>query len=228
MEKVNLQISDEQKLERVKPFLIFNKDGSFTSDFLEWNEGNKLTDECKPLRWFHGTTKNFNFFHSSKIEEVGFHFGTSEQANDFVWVPDMIKVTDIVSDQKPKVIPVSVCMKNPLEMTEPKSWDFVDKTLEVGNHFDDDYPFITELTNALKGIEIEGKKYNNKKELRSCIIKRCKTNEDVRKFLIELGYDGITYMNTSGQSDRDKHSVIAFHPWQVRSFFTGEYIWKND
>ena len=40
MEKVNLQISDEQKLERVKPSWIFNNNGSYKKDFLEWNKGN--------------------------------------------------------------------------------------------------------------------------------------------------------------------------------------------
>jgi hypothetical protein len=235
-EPSHLEIHDSQKIDHIKPRWMYSdpKSDTFTEDFAQWNAGNKLVYEGKPLRWFHGTNDVFDFFQTEHILEVGFHFGSAPQAVGFNWTiwneyPNYNK-----SDQKdhvrPRTYTVVICLKNPLEIEEPATWDFKNKKLEVDNPIpgEGDYPFITTLTDALRETPF-GQQFKLKKELRSHILKRCKTNDDVRLFLIELGFDGITYLNISFRpDDQIHHSVIAFHPNQVRSFFDGSYIWKDE
>jgi len=77
-----------------------------TPEFKNWFKDSKVVDkEGKPLIVYHGTDKKFNEFSTEKIGDIGFHFGTKEQAEKF-------------TNEKGRVLPVYLNAKNILTVPD--------------------------------------------------------------------------------------------------------------
>jgi phospholipid N-methyltransferase len=88
-----------------------------SKEFKAWFGDSKVVDENgDPLVVYHGTTNRFNEFDKTKTMDIGIHFGTKEQANDFA------------TKKGGHVFPVYLSVKNMLEL------DF-DPTVVDGDQF---------------------------------------------------------------------------------------------
>jgi hypothetical protein len=245
-EKVNLGVGMQlggRQLEWAK-----NSDSSWNKEFSNWFNGSILKDEKgNPLILYHGTfdrsleqnLRPFNKFDSKHISQIGFHFGSVDDANDIV-------NKNFGKDHR--IFPVVISMKNPLriddlnhfgsnsETIQMKQRDFLIKNY-CGIEYNHKNPsecqkFVMEKWWSLVGDiskiqeenEIDDEEMDSMME--ECLLPFTLCGEDYAKLLLELGYDGIIYKNKY-ENEIGSDSVIAIKPGQVRSAVTGESLWDN-
>jgi hypothetical protein len=168
-----------------------------TPQFKAWFGDSKVVDENgKPLVVYHGTDKVFTSFDiegakkssSNGMLELGFHFGTAEQANERMRPIEQAGTRKI--EGQPSIIPVYLSLQNPLWIPS-----------DLGDWAD--MNFIREYFGP------ENYEVFTKQELT-----KLKTPDDVRKALLKKGYDGIRYSN---EQEGEGDSWIAFNPVDIKS-----------
>lgn len=180
-----------------------------SAEFRNWFKNSKVVDEQgNPLVVYHGTSKNFDVFDRG---DIGFHFGTEEQARN-----------RIGSDGR--IMPVYLSIQNPLRVDDlNEDWVtyFIRDWLPQHGYISEDM-----------GRRILNDAYEHNQEnpaLKSAWNSNNYHGEAaiwIRGWLDRHGYDGIVYSNThEGQGD----SYIALYPSQVKSVNnTGAFSPSND
>lgn len=173
------------------PFLNIERKQTSTPEFKKWFGDSKVVNEDgSPMVVYHGTNKDFDKF--SKTADIGFHFGTVEQANnrniiDRFW-----------SSARPKegsnVMPVYIKLENPLRVKDLKeNWDLglLREMVRLG--------VLSE--EKMDSLRKEGNEKQNWKQLAVRTLK-------------DLGYDGLVYENIAeGRGD----SYVVLEPNQIKS-----------
>lgn len=146
----------------------------------------------KDYKVYHGSKVNFSKFDVDKMKELGFHFGSKEQAkhrsnNGFV-----------------KCYNVSI--NNPLKLNDPFRWD-VKNTLQQ-----------MQTANYISKEDAD----NLEKEIMSLAIVNSKKhgtglqNASIKILISKLeqmGFDGVLYKN---QGEGGGDAIIAFNPEQIK------------
>ena len=192
-----------------------------TPAFKKWFGDSKVRDlASRPAVLYHGTcSSGFTKFDPTKTREMGFHFGTSSQAKDF------LKGCGTYRGKTPGIYPVYLSIQNPLFTPDvySESPTFFIEWLEKTNHT---YDWFTDEDDSY---------YRSLNKLRSQLVEanlltgegshgyRQKIFKTVwgllRKIVTRKGYDGIRYKNENEGNTDDPYNMawIAFSPAQVKS-----------
>jgi SAM-dependent methyltransferase len=192
-----------------------------TPAFKKWFGDSKVRDlASRPAVLYHGTcSSGFTKFDPTKTREMGFHFGTSSQAKDF------LKGCGTYRGKTPGIYPVYLSIQNPLFTPDvySESPTFFIEWLEKTNHT---YDWFTDEDDSY---------YRSLNKLRSQLVEanlltgegshgyRQKIFKTVwgllRKIVMRKGYDGIRYKNENEGNTDDPYNMawIAFSPAQVKS-----------
>ena len=200
-------------------------------------------DGGRPLRLYHGTEAEFDTFERG---DVGYHFGSVEQANNRVTDLSRIRqglsyLTDrraVQIDGSARVIPAYVSIGNPLSMDDVGDWRnprLVFESLVTNAVWTDLLRVDPTLSEAVERSYEDPTHESNDEEFSQTtaegVSQRTQAYEqflsesesdlrDIVAALEELGYDGIVYDNSveSGRgSDSGNESYIAFDPTQIKS-----------
>lgn len=192
-----------------------------SDEFNRWFRDSKVVNEDgSPKVQYHGTNvsyRNFKQFDTG-LSELGTHFGTQAQANEFVKdvPPDPDEDATIVND---RIYPVYLSIQNPLRMQDANRWS----TGRMARRLRD-MGFLS----PEEAATIERMPINHITAIRML-------QDAIRK----AGYDGVVYLNRSegiptkvdpndklDMSDDDfrakygaEDSYIVFSPEQVKSVF---------
>lgn len=178
----------------------------------KWTIGSKVVDEDnRPLKVYHGTFANFDEFRESN--DLGFHFGTREQAE--------FRIKG--SGDTKRLLSGYLSIKNPIEMPD-HVWDtpntlvsyFEKHNLPLGNvkrHTEEYNSAIRKLKDpAIEDLPLA----EYRKLKRELTEKRNEAKSSVmmeaRKELQKAGYDGVKYKN---DIEGEGYSWIAFNPSQI-------------
>lgn len=164
-----------------------------TPEQREYFKDSKVTDENGNLKVvYHGT--NNHDFHEFKIGDIGYHFGTEEQASDRVF-----------DNPNARMIKAYLNIKNPLYAAfDFGDWrgDYVATMLIETEQFEENEN-RTEIEKRLFEIaQIDDEK---------------KANDELREYLQSLGYDGVVYENQFEAEDIGGLSYIAFNSNQIKN-----------
>jgi hypothetical protein len=192
-----------------------------TPAFKKWFGDSKVRDlASRPAVLYHGTcSSGFTKFDPTKTREMGFHFGTSSQAKDF------LKGCGTYRGKTPGIYPVYLSIQKPLFTPDvySESPTFFIEWLEKTNHT---YDWLTDEEDSY---------YRSLNKLRSQLVEanlltgegshgyRQKIFKTVwgllRKIVMRKGYDGIRYKNENEGNTDDPYNMawIAFSPAQVKS-----------
>lgn len=178
---------------------LFARRAPSTDAFKEWN-GLYSQSKAKGV-FYHKTRGDFNQFDPAK-RELGFHFGTLEQAEAVAVLRDNPEGTNIM--------PVRLSVKNPLRLKDEGSF-----------HADG---IADQL--ARKGIIDKKLAKQINAEIESDWKSRKKWDEVLRKSIQDAGYDGIVYKN---EHEAPGDSWIVFEPTQIKSAIgnNGDYNAAN-
>jgi hypothetical protein len=195
-----------------------------THAFKKWFGDSKVRDLAKrPMVVYHGTcSAEFTEFDPTKTQEVGFHFGTSLQAKDF------LKGCGSSRGKVPGIYPVYLSIQNPIFTPDVYSEDpiyliqWLEKTNHIHEWFPDEndsyYRSMNRLRDQMASLKsdstLSGKEqYEMLKPLRKA------TSGLLRKVIMRKGYDGIRYKNENEGRTDDPTNIawIAFSPAQVKS-----------
>lgn len=151
---------------------------------------------------YHGTKENFDQF--KKSNDIGFHFGTREQASD----------PFIVGTQgKGRIIEAKIDIKNPLRIQDLGKWQ-PDKWVEeltrkskIGE-FDATPEELSGLEDAIYNVPLKNGLVDNEAKFKI-----------IREFLKSKGYDGIVYANAvegrTSKASPKNDSYIVFDKSQI-------------
>lgn len=169
-------------------------------NFVNWFDCSQVVDEKRePLVVYHGTLKSFPAF---GIGDVGFHFGSVEQAESRLGV-----LTQGLAVEGENIIPVYLSIKNPLRMPDAGSWDCEDTVANrLGDLLVDD-----------DGLHA---KYEKARET-------LPESANMRDLFEAMGYDGIVYAN-SDEAEGAGDSWIAFRATQVKSAVGNSGLYLQD
>ena len=195
-----------------------------TPEFKKWFGDSKVRDLAKrPAVLYHGTCESgFTRFDPTKTREMGFHFGTSPQAKDF------LKGCGSSRGKNPGIYPVYLSIQNPIFTPDVYSEDpvYFIQWLEKTNHIHEWFPdendsyyrsmnrLRDQMATAKSDSTLTGKdQYELLKPLRKA------TWGLLRKVVTRKGYDGIRYKNENEGRTDDPSNIawIAFSPAQVKS-----------
>jgi len=195
-----------------------------TPAFKKWFGDSKVRDLAKrPMVVYHGTcSAEFTEFDPTKTQEVGFHFGTSLQAKDF------LKGCGSSRGKVPGIYPVYLSIQNPIFTPDVYSEDpiyliqWLEKTNHIHEWFPDEndsyYRSMNRLREQMESLKsdstLTGKEqYEMLKPLRKA------TSGLLRKVIMRKGYDGIRYKNENEGRTDDPTNIawIVFSPAQVKS-----------
>ena len=193
-----------------------------TAAFKKWFGDSKVRDLARrPAVLYHGTcASGFTRFDPTKTREMGFHFGTSPQAKDF------LKGCGTSRGKDAGIYPVYLSIQNPLFTPDVYSEDpvYFIEWLEKTNHIHDWFPdesdsyyrsmnrLRDQMASAKSDSTLTGKEqYALLKPLRKA------TWGLLRKVVMRKGYDGIRYKNEGRTDDPTNIAWIAFSPAQVKS-----------
>lgn len=185
---------------------------AFKKFFGDWEKNpesaSKVVDENgEPLILWHGSLEDFNVFSITK--DIGFHFGTKEQAEHRIKIgysrESNQKHWDFLNGKEKGFIKgYYLSIKNPLKMGDAGNWDAIDFMIDK---------------NAVSVIGKENiKSYNDrlsKKEPIEYNKENLKIKQEFKDIFIANGYDGIVYKNDF-EGDKMEISWIAFHPEQIK------------
>ena len=177
----------------------------------EFFKDSKVRDENgELLKVYHGTTEDFDSFEEG---DLGYHFGTKEQANNRIGSIN-ISGRNIGKNfsEGSNIIPAYLNLKNPLRLNDIGEFGDVK---EIYNELKK-YPEFKDAPNPMK----DSAKTDSETGVISISISEQFTDPQIIKdYLIEKGYDGIVYANkVEGEGD----SYIAFNPEQIKSQFNTE------
>jgi hypothetical protein len=195
-----------------------------TAAFKKWFGDSKVRDLARrPAVLYHGTcASGFTRFDPTKTQELGFHFGTSPQAKDF------LKGCGTSRGKDAGIYPVYLSIQNPLFTPDVYSEEptYFIEWLEKTNHIHDWFPdesdsyyrsmnrLRDQMASAKSDSTLTGKEqYALLKPLRKA------TWGLLRKVVTRKGYDGIRYKNENEGRTDDPTNIawIAFSPAQVKS-----------
>lgn len=160
-----------------------------TPSFKAWFRSSKVVDgKGAPLLVYHGTRGDFDTFETIEGSDLGAHFGTLDQAHQFVR-PD-----------GSSIMPCYLCIQHPLRLPDLGRWDY------------------SLMSDALRkhGIEVGDvpRKNITADYFANEIAHEHRRREAIIRAIEGQGYDGIVYRNaTEGDGD----SWIVFHSQQVKS-----------
>ena len=150
-----------------------------TPAFKKWfGDSQIIDDDGKPLVVYHGTSADFDVFESQalvtkKDTDLGFHFGTIDQATEFTEDSRTEKLMD-----SGNIMPLYLSIKNPLRMPDL---------------FGDDLDYAEKTVNHLQRKKIISK------DEKSSVLDGAEGSKVAHERLIDLlekkGYDGIVYAN---------------------------------
>jgi len=158
--------------------------------FKKWFDGSKIVDEDgAPLVLYHATRADFNHFEQVPGSDIGFHFGSSPQANGRIESTrglNHVAGKGKASEYGERLIPVFLAIKNPLRVEDPG------------------YFGVAELLPQLesKGIDLD----------------YVTTPQRLITALKYAGYDGFVYKNENND-EGEGDSYVAFDPTQIKSIF---------
>lgn len=188
------------------------RDMTDTPEFKAWFGDSKVVDEDgRPKVVYHGTTANFSSF--GKTKDIGFHFGTREQANSIFGKKRTGR----------QIIPAYLSIENPLRLTDdPRSWpaDYVITSSIPGGALTKD-----EVDSLLSGHSqriVEARnEYRTGPETDSrweTIYDKANTESlsELRALLESKGFDGLVYPNQYERAKKED-SWVAFRPEQIKS-----------
>jgi hypothetical protein len=206
-----------RKGERARPWMVHEsmelrnrklldwayKDGEPTKEFKKWFGRSVLKDKTgKPLVFYHGTSADFTHFDESKMQEMGFHFGSAPAAGEKSY------------HDNGRIYPVVIAMRNPLRLTDVgggfslmRVWSQVDARLSYQLCKRSD-------TECQRRIGIE--------------VYQQRTEEQMRAYLVSKGFDGIIYGNKYEDAVGNYDSVIVFDMKQVRSAIDGSFLTESN
>ena len=165
--------------------------GKLSEEQMGFFKDSAIRDEDGSLQVvYHGTTSEFNTFERG---DIGYHFGSEAQANNRV------------SDQngEKRFIKAYLNIKNPLVVEHDSgSWhgNFAAGTMLAWGDFSDNAEAMTKLQEIAR------------------IYDEKTADNEMRKFLKSLGYDGVKYLNThESERGKESYSYIAFESNQIKS-----------
>ena len=195
-----------------------------TPAFKKWFGDSKVRDLAKrPMVVYHGTcSAEFTEFDPTKTQEVGFHFGTSPQAKDF------LKGCGSSRGKTPGIYPVYLSIQNPIFTPDVYSEDpvylieWLEKTNHIHEWFPDEsdsyYRSMNRLRDQMASLKSDSsltgaEQYKMLKPLRKA------TSGLLRKIIMRKGYDGIRYKNENEGRTDDPTNIawVAFSPGQIKS-----------
>jgi hypothetical protein len=162
-----------------------------TPEFQAWFKGSKVVDaEGKPLRAYHGTTKDFDTFNTQQVRvsknpywlgDLGSWFTAPSLRKDNYDEENAESVAGFFAD-KPggRILPVYLSIRNPKEYE-----DYEELQDEV-------YSYVQRLG-------------------------RQTGHSGFRAMLAASGYDGIVIRNSMTDGDADRDDWVAFEPHQIKS-----------
>lgn len=194
------------------PLFSADRDQIETPEFKAWFKDSKVVDESgKPLVLYHSTRNEFSVFDTQR-SELGSHFGTADQANQF----------GAANGQR--VMPVYLSIQNPLRLVDRGQFDV---PTAVAQLIDDG------IMSPRTADKLFGGDYTRASN---------RDIGTLQKFLLDEGYDGIVYLNRregfdafgpdgvdgdtlDAMSDEEvldmfpkaQDSYIAFRPEQIKS-----------
>ena len=162
-----------------------------SKQFKDWFGDSKVVDESgKPLVVYHGSEKGFNEF---KYGDIGFHFGTKEQA------------LRRIHNSKTQVInSLYLKLENPLRL----NFDYGDWT-GIGVAIR-----LSELDTIPKHARYEMNDILKIDSAKNGLSASKRQDKAMRELLQSIGYDGIIYDN---KFEGKGKSYIAFEPTQIKS-----------
>lgn len=195
-----------------------------TPAFKKWFGDSKVRDLAKrPMVVYHGTcSAEFTEFDPTKTQEVGFHFGTSLQAKDF------LKGCGSSRGKVPGIYPVYLSIQNPIFTPDVYSEDpiyliqWLEKTNHIHEWFPDEsdsyYRSMNRLRDQMASLKSDSS-LNGKEQYEMLKPLRKATSGLLRKVIMRKGYDGIRYKNENEGRTDDPTNIawIAFSPAQVKS-----------
>lgn len=158
----------------------------------------EVVNDGMPAVMYHGTTEDFTVFERG---DIGYHFGTKDQAEDRVNLIARLRDTE-----HKKVMPVYLNIKNPYVFDiDHGNWNgaFVAKRMLAAKEFKGNEAATVELNEIAQLYDVS-------KEATQ------KSNEMLRKFFEKRGYDGIKYLNEN-EGETIDFSYIAFRKNQIKS-----------
>ena len=192
-----------------------------TPAFKKWFGDSKVRDLARrPMVVYHGTcSSGFTRFDPTKTREMGFHFGTSPQAKDF------LKGCGDVRGKSPGIYPVYLSIQNPLFTPDTFSEDpvyfieWLEKTNHIHNWFPDESDSYYQSLSKMREQLVDTRMLPGREgyEVRKPLFK--KIWGLLRKVVMRKGYDGIRYKNENEGNTDDASNIawIAFSPAQVKS-----------
>jgi len=195
-----------------------------TPAFKKWFGDSKVRDLAKrPMVVYHGTcSAEFTEFDPTKTQEVGFHFGTSLQAKDF------LKGCGSSRGKVPGIYPVYLSIQNPIFTPDVYSEDpiyliqWMEKTNHIHEWFPDEndsyYRSMNRLRDQMASLKSDSS-LNGKEQYEMLKPLRKATSGLLRKVIMRKGYDGIRYKNENEGRTDDPTNIawIVFSPAQVKS-----------
>lgn len=197
-----------------------------SAEFTQWFKNSKIRNpDGSPKVVYHGTKTRFKVF-DTKSSELGTHFGTPEQAaefveqNPFVFTEDELGEDYTVEGRTDQIFPVYLSIQNPIRMVDYGAWG----------------PSRTARHLKTMGIITQDDVVETQ---RLASIDTAEGIKNIHKLLKDKGYDGIVYLNRreglnnrptpevdDGDDQMFKHfhpeaqdSYIIFDPQQAKSVF---------
>jgi hypothetical protein len=172
-----------------------------SQEFKDWFLNSKVVDDHgQPMVVYHSTNAEFSVF--SKTADIGFHFGTADQAQ-----------RRAQKQGNDRTLPVYLSIQNPIEMPDLGDWDFWRFT-EDGM-----YSSYEELPNGNLRRVFSEKEVEEVAEKLSEMPDEETAWEWMRQLFESKGFDGIKYQNV-GETENEEagdYSYIAFRPNQIKS-----------
>lgn len=194
---------------------------TFTPAFDRWFGPSKVVNpDGSPKRVFHGTMGDFNEF--EKTLDIGFHFGTVDQANEIFGRKRNGR----------NIIPAYLSIRNPLRLTgDPRAWmtDYVVKhAIPAGILSPEEIVELVaagEVTLAAARAEsqalcdLRGIPRLEDKDWMPILSKHnAGSLSQVREVLESKGFDGLVYVNKyEGKRSSKEDSWVAFRSSQIKS-----------
>ena len=173
----------------------------------EFFKDTKVVDsKGEPKVAYHGTPKSFEIF--KETDDIGFHAGTSQQANQRLITSRTFDEIDY--KEGGNVMPVYLNIKNPLRLNDinwGEPMDVIEDILEKdasGGQIPLKSKAWSEIKDVEKKLSLMNINATNRKEALGLIKNKLK----------ELGFDGIVYEN---QYEGEGDSYIAFDANQIKS-----------
>lgn len=191
--------------------------------FRAWFRDSQVVDRWgRPRVVYHGTHADFDAF--GKTADIGFHFGSAEQAEDICRQALDARGRKI-GMAGARILPVYLSLQNPLRLEDdPKVWNAAyvvesaipkgilsrEEVRELSRRSDAALRWAHALFDRKKGTTVEwGRLWGGE---------NAKVLSEIRGVLQAKGYDGLIYANDY-EGRRGRLSYVAFEPAQVKSVF---------